>query len=454
MNYFFVIRLMVFFRRIGGSTVAAGIALLALLVSLIALGIKDTDRLFGYSIAVFGFPFVLNVTQKAKWKMKYALISLLMLIGYLALGVETLCFLAVCFAGLCIIENVKGEVSFKALCYLFISTPFFDFIAQMLSFPIRLKLTNWAVKILEYAYPGITSEGNVIFKTKSLRFSVDPECMGLNMVSMSLAVGLIITTILEKEKGYVLNKLETISAILTMLCLAIFSNFMRIITLVVMESFPHTAGHEIIGLTCLLMYAFAPFYFLAKLYFRNKSSDKVEQKGASYSSPIQLITVATFNVLVAGALVFAPVRSHVEDDPSFAQIQLDGYQKELLSTKVLKLESEDALVYIKPSVDFYGAHHSPLICWTGSGYAIQNRKAVNIDGHNIWMGKLAHQNDTLHTAWWFDNGIVKDNDNWDWRWDMLQGAPAYRLVNVTCTSPQLLQREVNKLLGKNLFDTK
>jgi len=57
----------------------------------------------------------------------------------------------------------------------------------------------------------------------------------------------------------------------------------------------------------------------------------------------------------------------------------------------------------------------------------------------------------LYTAWWYDNGIRQPIRPFDWRWDLLHGAPAYAVVNVTASTPQDLDAELIRILKTRPF---
>ncbi|MEZ5022061.1 MAG: hypothetical protein R2728_02145 [Chitinophagales bacterium] len=49
-------------------------------------------------------------------------------------------------------------------------------------------------------------------------------------------------------------------------------------------------------------------------------------------------------------------------DPSFSKIEMTGFDKSILKNGVLKLNSENALIYLKPPQPFYSADHTPVVC--------------------------------------------------------------------------------------------
>jgi len=114
---------------------------------------------------------------------------------------------------------------------------------------------------------------------------------------------------------------------------------------------------------------------------------------------------------------------------------------------MLKFENDKALIYIKPAVKAFQGSHDPRICWQGSGYEFTKIKKINIDDIQLYKAVLTKDTDTLHTAWWFDNGEMKTINEWNWRWTTLSGKSGFNLVNATTANqgdlPQII-REMMK----------
>ena len=131
---------------------------------------------------------------------------------------------------------------------------------------------------------------------------------------------------------------------------------------------------------------------------------------------------------------------------------LKGFEKSVASTNIIKLENDSVLIYIKPPVGFFGADHSPKICWSGSGYKLKNQKETRLEQYLIQTSELIDKEDNiLYTAWWFDNGSDKTGLQLEWRTKSLNGAAPFRLINVTTANPQQTLKTAKTLLSKNLF---
>ncbi len=414
---------------------------------------------FEVVLGVICFPFVFTFVRtsgktepRSEWK--YLLLGGMFLGFYLGLGVNTLAFFAAGFGILYLTENSIGKLSNVVWVYLFTTSPFFQFIVNAFSFPLRLQLTKLAAMSLQLFDKGITSSGNIIFK-EGYSFRVDPECMGLNSISFCLTICLLTVSFYQKQQSK--RSISFFNLMVLLLITSIFAviaNYFRIIGLVVFSSMPNTLSHELIGLACIVTYGVVPVQLILKKHFKPTNTTVVNQVHHIITQKKHVVISILYSALVMVFIHFAPPSSHVKKDESFHNISLSGFSKKTVEHNVLKLESENALIYVKPSVNFYGAHHAPLLCWTGSGYQANSEQDHELETLSYSTASLSLKQDTLYSAWWFDNGSQKTCSQWDWRLDMLKGSEPYRLVNVTCKTPEQLQTQIQKILTINLIKTK
>ena len=414
---------------------------------------------FEIVLASLCFPFVLHFYQsdaskRKSWK--YFTVASIGLAGFVLTGISTLVYFAAACSLFFLLEFLYGKLSHNAWIFLIISSPFFEFVVKVTSFPLRLKLTELATSTLHLFNSSIFNEGNVIVKN-GVRFSVDPECMGLNLLSLCLILALVINSYFQKKKQYKLKALETTFLMCLAFSLSIFANFFRILILIIFESLPDHSSHEIIGLACLILYGIAPYYLITKRYFKKKKSNYHAVQFTIQQNKFKTLFFTILNTSIIASLFLNTSSLHVAKDQLFENISLDGYSKQTVKENVLKLEKNGALIYIKPSVGFYGAHHSPLICWTGSGYKMNNqpiKKTKTINGKNAsyCTGILTNESDTLYTSWWFDNGNDKTISQWEWRKNSFLGSEAYRLVNTSANSWDELEKLTSFMLHQNLFN--
>ncbi len=139
-------------------------------------------------------------------------------------------------------------------------------------------------------------------------------------------------------------------------------------------------------------------------------------------------------------------QEHAPNDVTFADISIPNYKKTITENGMLKFEDDDALIYIKPAVKAFQGSHDPRICWQGSGYEFTKIKKINIDEIELYQATLMKGADTLHTAWWFDNGETKTINELDWRWTTLSGKSGFNLVNVTTAGEKDLPNVIREMM--------
>jgi exosortase N len=409
---------------------------------------------FDILLGIICFPFVITFQQsEKKLEYKYIIWGSLFLILYGWLGILSFAFFSLGCYFLVILNNFIGKTNHSAWILWIVISPFFNFMAKVFSFPIRLQLSTWAAKILNLTSWEVVNNGNIIL-VDGKQFSVDPECMGLNMLSLCLVLALVVLVYFQKLKNYQLKFYQLIIFLSIAVILSMFSNFVRIVLLVLFDSPPNTIGHEIIGLMCLLVYAIFPFGFLVYLYFKKKTGKVVYNTKIQQLTKLKGIVITVFCGLILLVHSIAPPSSHVKQDVAFDSIFIEGMDKEIVENNILKLSNSKCLIYIKPSVNFFGAHHSPLICWQGSGYKIPVKTEHQIGEFSYATGTMINGSDSLYTAWWFDNGTDKTISQLDWRKNMLFGSDAYRLINVTANNKADLDEEIKRLINLNLFSLK
>jgi exosortase N len=192
--------------------------------------------------------------------------------------------------------------------------------------------------------------------------------------------------------------------------------------------------------------------FLTGIIVRKKKC-KAEQKKLK---PVNGLIKYTLLAVLIFCITYLNAHRHdyknAGNDRSIEQLSLEGFSKTCFKTDIYQFKSPNALVYVKASCQFYGADHNPLICWEGSGYQFNNVSILDIGEEEVYVTKLTSpENETLFTAWWFDNGSDKTISQLEWRWKMIHGANAYRLVNVTAEDIDKLEEQCSLLLKMNLF---
>lgn len=355
---------------------------------------------------------------------------------------NTLYFFAFVSAVWCGTQLILGRISLYPLLLIAVASPVFKYIANILSFPLRMQLTTWAVSILNTIGAQAEAAGNIIL-INGEEYSVDPACAGLSMLSLALILAVFIIAHLQRVKQKVWP-LWMVGALLTvMLFLNLVSNLLRILILVWFKILPGNPLHDVLGLLCLLFYALLPFYFLAKKlqpFVARPATQKTAVNTISLRGGLLLNYFLLIILTVAGISM-----NRQKPLPAFEQQtpQLTGFASEKMQNGVIKYSDEDVLVYLKPVQAFYSTEHHPLICWEGSGYKFRHIQQRQLSGYTIYVGELQKGADTLYTAWWMDNGKYRTINQWDWRWRMLKGDGKFNLVNVTVARKEELSQAIN-----------
>jgi len=233
--------------------------------------------------------------------------------------------------------------------------------------------------------------------------------------------------------------------------LIIICNLLRIITILLLRAMPATLGHEMIGILSLIVYVALPLFFIIRLLFwRFGKPVKTIMPAKKKKVSIYITTL----ILLLGLTLNNHYRANFRNDAAdkaLELVSLPGYNSEVLKNGVLQLESENSLIYIKPSSTFYGASHTPIICWKGSGYKFKKEQLTKLGNNQIYTAELISEQETLYTAWWYDNGNYKTTKQFEWRWRMIMGEEPFRVINITSKSRKELLKEAENILHKNLF---
>ena len=88
-------------------------------------------------------------------------------------------------------EVLIGRINVLAIFLLLFMSPVFDSLSSIIGFPVRLQLSSWSGHLLHYAGFAVQVEGNVMVMNNA-SFSVDDACMGLNMLAVSLLMGVFV----------------------------------------------------------------------------------------------------------------------------------------------------------------------------------------------------------------------------------------------------------------------
>ena len=427
----------------------AGLLLVGLLVSFQNLAYYVRINL-AFSLMMMCLPVVCRVVKPGEYSWRYGILSLLMLAAYPYLKIQSCFFMGFGFFVLFVIESTWGKLNYLPVVLMAAASPTFSFFSRVFSFPIRLKISSWVTGFLSPIMPGIEASGNLI-ALQGQTFSVEDACVGLKLITTSIIALLILIAFRERATKQVASVLQLVVLFAITFGLVVLANILRVATLIVFQSRPDTFSHELIGISALVMYIVLPLWFIVKWVIRKKHPTEPDGTLPQNGFPkLRLVGVA---LLLVGLGLLNLNREQFRNqiaDTAVEQMELDGFESEFSKFGVTKLENEDALIYVKSSSTFYGADHTPMICWRGSGYSFKHERVLEVNGQGVLTAELHHENgDVLHTAWWYDNGYHQTIEQFDWRWRMVRGQEAFRIVNVSCLDEETLIQQVGQLLDQS-----
>lgn len=391
------------------------------------------------------FPFVLFVDGKTRFN--YVYLITLSVFCFLAYRYDIKIFYFFALAGyvLFMLEVFVGRINPLVLFLIAVASPVFTQVSVILSFPIRLMLSEWACTLLSLVGMDIRADGNMILFS-GYSFTVDDACMGLSMMAISLLMGVFIIAWHYKHTNRKLSFGYLFGFFMIVLGLNIIANLFRIMLLVLFQIPPENIMHEVVGIACMIFYTMVPLYFMAKGLIRWKGTHFLKGESERKVVPARTITVLTLITLTIVLTGFAidPVRT--ENEEHHARVSMAGMQLTEIERGITKLTNDDLLIYIKPIPEFFTGEHTPVICWKGSGFAFKQIRKDTIAGKEIFTGVLIKENVQLHTAWWYTNGKISTIDQLTWRSNMLTTGGNFCLVNVTASDENILHQKLEEIL--------
>ncbi|HEY0040424.1 MAG TPA: exosortase N [Flavisolibacter sp.] len=407
-----------------------------------------SDYLEGTTTALLaGYAAIAATTAKTQYRKlsRFVLVAPILLILTWLVPVKTLLYFALSTTFFCWIEMQQVRIHFLGVVALFFSSPAFQYAAGIFSFPIRLQLTKAVGAVFSLFASNLELKGNVILY-EGHEFAVDPACMGLHMLSISLLLGIFLLGLLQRKAGKIVNWKIGILYLLCLFVLNLLANVLRIILLVQFAIPPEAIMHDVIGLACLVLYVCLPACYLAKLFVSKARVEitAVQQPDFKRHLPVFHWILLAGLLLVAHRVVSIDTYSKFSDKYTEA---IAGYSSSVYAPGIVKLENAEALLYIKFIRGFYDTEHNPAMCWKGSGYVFKDIKTQVLEGKEVYTASLHKGNDKLYTSWWYGNADHVTTSQWEWRWNMVKSGQSYAVINVTAANEKTLRAEVKKLLS-------
>jgi len=389
------------------------------------------------------------VAEKGGYRFLFAAIVFLGL--YLLLPVKTLFFFALVSALLFSLEAISGRLHTAVIPVIFLMSPVANYIAEVFSFPVRLQLSHWAAKMLQFTGNEVVAKGNSISFNGAL-FDVDHACMGLSMLVSSLLMGLISIQLYEAKLNRRLPFIYLPLVLLYFILFNVAANLFRIICLVYFQIGPGTVMHEMVGLACWMLYGIIPSVWLVKTMVKQLGRFETVQPMAKFKLPVlRYYQFTQFGLVLLLSIFFKTQQGSGAKTVSASSqwVPANGYAIQSLPHGVTGYKNESSLIYVKSILGFYSTDHNPSICWRGSGYAFKRVRNAKRGNALMYMANLEKEGATLYTAWWYESGHHRTNNQFGWRWKSLKENREYRLVNITASSMQDLEQAINNWMVAN-----
>lgn len=404
--------------------------------------IADINLLAGLILA----PYILRVDSLRRTGQRYLWFALGFMVLSWYTGVATFYFLSIGMAMLYVFESMAGRINWLPLFLLGVLCPAFKYFNNIFGFAVRLKLSEIAGKAIQFIGFKVEVAGNVMIMD-NCEFSVDPACVGLKMMVVSILAGLLLMAFFERKNKRNYSFISVLMIIVLIILLNITGNLLRIIMLVIFRILPENPAHDLVGILCLILYTIVPAYFIVKHVSGRKQESTNETTRNSFNFKTLAIHLLLLTTTVITGFKISGEKAVAGSNISVSS--MTGFGGTVINGEVIKYEKPGVLIYVKPVKRFYGTEHNPMICWIGSGYEFKRIGKKVVEGKEVYTGILKSGNDILYAAWWFDNGTFQTINQADWRWRAFKGEEFY-LINVNCSSEKELLKEVGKLLKRKM----
>ncbi len=396
------------------------------------------------------FPFVLRFNEK-RGNHRYGIAALIIGIALLFIRSGSLYYFFSAFLILYALDRLWGKINILPLLLVAAVSPVISNIVFIWSFPIRLKLTALAGKMLAFIGMKIQVSGNLLTLDGQV-FSVDPACIGLKLIITSVVLGLLIISYTEKKYARHISFVRIAAILIGILLATIFANFIRLLTLIIFHILPENPLHDVVGILSLLIYVLIPaYYIIDRIVKRQERSTEDEAKPPS-KLPFDRLSLLVLSGLltlqgIAGVQFLQPSTAHLEH---LDHISIPGFAKSITPNGVLKFQNDSALIYVKPPVNFYQGSHDPRYCWQGSGYDFTQMTLKESESRNYFTAQLVQNADTLYTAWWYQSENSTTAHEWDWRKSTIRGEGRFYMINITCNDQETLNRWIDFDFSENI----
>ena len=397
---------------------------------------------------------VLLLSMKENQRHNYVYLALMVFFGVVAYvyKVRLFYFFTLFFYVFFLWEALVGRINVLVLFLLVFMSPVFDSLTTIMGFPVRLQLSSWAGHLLQQGGFDVQVEGNVMVMNNN-SFSVDDACMGLNMLALSLLMGVFVVGYHYYASRKKLSLMWLLLFFAMVMGMNVVCNLLRILMLVVFELAPENPMHEMVGIICLVLYVVIPLYVISQWMIQRWGKPMMMVERKVMPTPYGKVVFTGMAVVMLGIGVYLHEQRQRPSDIAHAEVNLPNFQVVRMGEGITKMMNEKMLVYVKSIPEFFTSEHTPLLCWKGSGYQFQQIRKIMIEGKEIYAGKLTKKDgEMLYTSWWYSNGTVTTIDQLDWRLRMLKGEEQFCLINITAKDEASLREYVKEVLSKKLLN--
>ncbi len=214
--------------------------------------------------AVIGFlllPYVWTSGQGNSCSNRWLVVVILLSVACWYLSIITLYYWLAVMALVFAFESLLARLTILPIALLFTISMIFRYLSEVFTFPIRIWLSRCVGELLRICKFDIQVSGNNIILNGS-DFSVEPACMGLDMMGVSLMMSIFLIAFYQKKTQKVLPDLWITLILILTFGINILNNFFRMMLLIILKISPENPFHEVVGLMCFLVYVCVPMSYL------------------------------------------------------------------------------------------------------------------------------------------------------------------------------------------------
>ena len=371
---------------------AVGVITLVFILNYNTLYFGLSSNLFGICVAVFLF---LIGGRPANLKISFLLVGLIFILEFISFRLHTksLHFLAICLFVCLVFYLITQRFSFIAfICILLFSSVFNKFFEHATT-EIKQFLCELVFHTLK-DFMNLSKFEGIHFYRQNQKLSIDTACMGLSMFKTGFLVAAILLTYEEKKSKLFYLNFKILTFCVLVVFLNLFSNYFRIILLLILDCTQENLLHHVVGLCCFVLYQVLPMVYLLRFFRPTQDANNQPQNNYAFWS-IVFVTVA----LIITSLEMKT--DYKNDLLQGLDANYDLNKGVWIDNNVFKIATASQIIYIKT------ISHKPLICWTGDGYQILNSRKTMIDKQEVWCSDMQKNYKTYQSIWWYEFGSKK-----------------------------------------------